>query len=102
LDFADLSERALAIRAKLEAHERCTYGRAWSVEELLLGLVGDLGDLAKLVQAREGVRAVDDAERCLEHELSDVLWSTIVLAHACGVDLEKSFLRTMDELAATL
>jgi len=33
-----------------------------------------------------------------EHELSDCLWSIMILADKYGVDLEYSFLRTMDEL----
>ena len=65
---------------------------------MTLGLVGDVGDLAKLVQAREGVRAVEDAQARLEHELADVLWSVIVIAARCDVDLEAAFVATMDEL----
>ena len=51
-----MRERALAVREGYEEYERRTYGRPWSLEELTLGLVGDVGDLAKLVQVREGVR----------------------------------------------
>jgi NTP pyrophosphatase (non-canonical NTP hydrolase) len=38
----------------------------------------------------------------LEHELADVLWSVIVLANRCGVDLEQAFLRTMSEIESSL
>jgi hypothetical protein len=38
------------------------YGREWTIEELALGLMKDVGDLAMLVQASQGVRQVLDLE----------------------------------------
>ena len=102
MDFSALTARALAVREGYQEYERRTYGRPWSLEELTLGLVGDVGDLAKLVQVREGVRAVEDAPARLDHELADVLWSVIVIAARCGVDLEAAFVGTMDELTHRL
>ena len=100
--FAEIRERALAVRRRYAELEPRTYGREWSGGELALGLVGDVGDLAKLVQAREGVRAIDDAEARLAHELADCLWSIVVLAERYGVDLERAFGETMAELEAQL
>lgn len=102
MDFASITERALAIRALYDDHERRTYGRSWSTEELTLGLVGDVGDLAKLVQARSGVRAIDDVDAKLGHELADILWSVIVIADRCNVDIASSFDTTMNEIEAAL
>ena len=98
MDFAAITRRALDVADRYESHERRTHGRPWTLEERTLGLVGDVGDLAKLIQAHEGVRIVEDAQAALEHELADVLWSVIVIADRCGIDLEAAFLRTMDEL----
>lgn len=64
------------------------------------GFVGDVGDLMKLVMAKSGVRTIPDTDRKLAHELSDCLWSVLVLARLYDVDLEKEFLRTMDEIEA--
>jgi NTP pyrophosphatase (non-canonical NTP hydrolase) len=75
-----MTRRALHVRQLYNAHERRLYGRAWSLQELTLGLVGDIGDLAKLVQAHEGVRDMENAATALEHELADVLWSVMVIA----------------------
>lgn len=97
-----MNRRALDVRARYEAFERERYGRPWSLEDVTLGLVGDVGDLAKLVQARRGVREIDDARDALAHELADVLWSLIVIADECDVDLATAFARTMDELEASL
>ena len=97
-----MTRRALGVRDHYEAHELQTYGRPWSLQDLMLGLVGDVGDLAKLVQAHEGVREIANAQAALEHELGDVLWSVIVIADRCGVDLEIAFSRTMDAVADAL
>jgi len=66
------------------------------------GLVVDVGDLMKLVMAKNGRRNVPDVDRKLAHELSDCLWSVLVLAQAYDVDLEKEFLATMTALEAKL
>lgn len=95
-------ERALRIRTHYANYETTLYGRSWTVEELFLGMVGDMGDLAKLIQAHEGVRAIDDSEALLRRELADVLWSVIILAHHCDVDLEAAFVEDMDNLEAAL
>jgi NTP pyrophosphatase (non-canonical NTP hydrolase) len=52
----------------------------------------------KLIQAKEGIRVAGNIDEALAHELSDCLWSVIVLADKYGVDLESSFNRTMNEL----
>ncbi len=77
-----MTRRALDVRARYEAF--------------------DVGDLAKLVQAHEGVRSIEDAREALEHELADVLWSVMVIADRCGVDLAIAFEKTMDDLHAAL
>jgi NTP pyrophosphatase (non-canonical NTP hydrolase) len=102
MEFEDIVERAREVRRLYEAVERDAYGRPWSLEELTLGLVGDVGDLAKLVQAHEGVRKVDDVQARLEHELGDVLWAIIAIADRCDIDLERAFVATMDQLAREL
>ena len=98
MELAQLSARALQIREVLSARERSHGGRSWTREELMQGFVGDVGDLMKLVMAKAGARPVTDVDRKLAHELSDCLWSVLVLARAYDVDLEKEFLATMQEL----
>jgi NTP pyrophosphatase (non-canonical NTP hydrolase) len=63
-----------------------------------MGLVGDVGDLIKLVMAHKGVRSIPGAEQKLAHELADCLWSVLVLSEMYKVDLENAFMQTMDEL----
>lgn len=102
MDFDEMQARARSVREQYAAVETARYGRAWSREEIMLGFLGDVGDLAKLVLAKSGVRSIDDANEKLAHELADCLWSVIVLADAYGVDLEKSFVETMDRLEGWL
>ena len=98
MEFKALIQRARSVREMYREYETQTYGTPWTNEELALGFVGDVGDLAKLVLAKNGRRNIPDAENRLAHELADCLWSVIVLADSHGVDLETAFLKTMDEL----
>ena len=86
------------VRGQYETKEKQQYGSAWSSEEVMLGFVGDVGDLAKLIMAENGRRNIANSKKKLEHELADCLWSLIVLSRLHSIDLESSFLRTMDEL----
>jgi NTP pyrophosphatase (non-canonical NTP hydrolase) len=100
MNFNDLEKSALQLNELYERLETKRYGRVWTTEELALGFVGDVGDLAKLIQAHAGVRSIDDCQAKLGHELSDCLWSIIVLASKCGIDLEAEFVRNTREIAA--
>ncbi|NTW46403.1 MAG: nucleotide pyrophosphohydrolase [Candidatus Moranbacteria bacterium] len=98
MDIQTLSERALEIRQKYAELERKRTGREWTNLNLMEGFVGDVGDLMKLVMAKEGVRVAENVDEKLAYELADCLWSVLVLSGKYGVDIEKSFLATMNDL----
>jgi NTP pyrophosphatase (non-canonical NTP hydrolase) len=98
MNFSDLETSALRLNDLYEQLEIKMYGRAWTTEELALGFMGDVGDLAKLIQANAGIRKIDDFKAKLGHELSDCLWSILVLADKCGIDLEAEYARNTSEL----
>lgn len=102
MDFDAMLERARNVRKRYAEFEKAKYGTSWTNQELALGFVGDVGDLVKLVMAVNGRREISDAREKLEHELADCLWSIIVLADAHTIDLERAFVRTMDELERRL
>lgn len=102
MDFQHLSLRAQEIRERFAAREKEQRGREWTREEIMQGFVVDVGDLMKLVMAKNGARTVPDVDHQLAHELADCLWSVLVLARAYDIDLERAFTRTMDELEAKL
>ena len=41
---------------------------------------------------------MDNVDSKLAHELSDCLWSVLVLASKYNINLETEFMKTMDEL----
>ncbi len=99
MNFSDLEKAALQLNELYEQLEVKRWGRVWTTQELALGFVGDVGDLAKLVQAHTGVRTIADCHAKLGHELSDCLWSILVLANKCGIDLQAEFVRNTREIS---
>jgi NTP pyrophosphatase (non-canonical NTP hydrolase) len=102
MDFHQMQARAREVRSRYAEVESSTYGRSWTTEEIMLGFLGDVGDLAKLVQGKAGVRPRDDLDEALAHELADCLWSVLTLADAYDVDLAAAFSSPMDELDGIL
>jgi NTP pyrophosphatase (non-canonical NTP hydrolase) len=103
MELTDIAEAARATRSRFAQFEKRSYGRSWTTEEVMLGFVGDVGDLAKLVQTAAGVRTTDaDVITALAHELADCLWCVLTLADAFSIDLEHAFTNTMQELDAWL
>jgi NTP pyrophosphatase (non-canonical NTP hydrolase) len=98
MDFDQLINRALAIRKRYAEKEKKLYGSTWTSEEIALGFVGDVSDLTKLIVAENGKRNIPESREKLEHELSDCLWSIIVLADLHEIDLEKAFFNTMNTI----
>ncbi|HWV24963.1 MAG TPA: hypothetical protein VNZ58_12300 [Thermomicrobiales bacterium] len=99
VDLAVLVERADEIRRLYDEQNRRMGRHSWGAAEYAQGLVADVGDLVKLIMARNGFRDADDIDRRIEHELVDCLWSVLVLARELDVDLEAGFKRGMDDLA---
>ena len=97
-DITELRERALEIRRKYDELNKAQHNGAWGPKDHAMGFVGDVGDLMKLIAAKEGIRAGTDIDSRLGHELADCLWSLFVLAEHYNIDLEKEFKRTMDYL----
>ena len=98
MDTAKLTERAMEIRQRFADFEKAKFKKEWTKEEVMQGFVVDVGDLMKLVMAKSGRRHVEDVDRKLAHELSDCLWCVLVLSKMYGLDIEKEFMKTMDEL----
>lgn len=98
MDLKQLSKRAMQVREKYSQLELKKQGKEWSRLNLMEGFVGDVGDLMKIIMAKEGVREMEDIDQKLKHELADCLWSILVLSEKYSVNLEEQFLKTMDEL----
>lgn len=94
----DLMKRAEEIRAKYEELNALNGKEAWRIRDYAMGFVGDVGDLQKLVMAKENLRDIDDVDAKLGHELADCLWSIFVIANYYGIDLSREFAGTMDTI----
>ncbi len=94
----DLRKRAVGIAARYAELNKRHGTKAWTAKDRMMGFVTDVGELNDLVMAKEGLRHVDDVDAKLAHELSDCLWSILVLADNYSVDIEAAFMKTMDEL----
>jgi NTP pyrophosphatase (non-canonical NTP hydrolase) len=98
-DFATLNTHALEVAAAYDDLSTSRIGRPWTNQEVALGFVGDVGDLAKIVMTLEGTRRIDGVGmEQLEHELCDAIWSCLVLADRYGIDISEAFPRQMRDL----
>ena len=98
MNFDDIQKRAVEIRNKYDKLNQDQRGVTWNEQQLMAGFVGDVGDLSKIIMAKHGLRAMDDVDAKLAHELSDCLWSVLVLANKYNINLSEEFMKTMDEL----
>ncbi|KKQ97290.1 MAG: MazG nucleotide pyrophosphohydrolase [Candidatus Woesebacteria bacterium GW2011_GWB1_39_12] len=98
MDFKTLIERAKEIRKLYAASDEKRLGKEWPRGEYVKAFVGDVGALIKLTQAKEGFREIENIDERLAHEFGNILWAVIMLAEMYGIDLEKSFMETMNEL----
>lgn len=102
MQLSDLSKRALTVKQQYDNLNQDAGRDLWDTSAFMAGFVGDVGDLSKLIMAKRGLRPIDDVDAKIAHELSDCLWSVMVLADQLGIDLETAFMNTMDELDARL
>ncbi len=102
MNLQELTQRAIEVRSKYSELQEEKNGKKWTRAELAQGFVGDVGDLMKLVMAKEGLREIENVDAKLKHELGDCLWSILVLANEYNINLESAFLDTMNELDVRL
>ncbi len=102
MDLTELTARSMELRQRFAEHQHRSGSREWTRVEVMQGFVGDVGDLMKLVMAKEGSRSVPDVDSRLGHELADCLWSILVLAKLYGVEIEQEMIRMMAEVTQKL
>jgi NTP pyrophosphatase (non-canonical NTP hydrolase) len=98
MELQKLINRAMDLRSQYDKKERQLYGSPSTDEEIAQGFLGDVNNLVKLVQATRGKGQIANSAEKLGPQLSHCLWSVIVLARMHNIDLEKSFMETMDKL----
>jgi NTP pyrophosphatase (non-canonical NTP hydrolase) len=99
MDIQKLMNTAVEIKEKYHELEDKTIGKRWTNAQIMEGFVGDVGDLMRIIMAKEGLRDdIENIDEKLAHELADCLYCVLVLAKKYNVDIEKSFLNNMDKL----
>lgn len=102
MELQDLTQRANDVKDLYSKMEMEKYGKNWSDAQVMEGFVVDVGELMEIVMAKQGVRNMENVDERLEHELADCLYSLFVLARRYDVDIEKAFVKTMDDLESRL
>ncbi len=98
MDIAQISKEALRIKKLYSEYEEKNFGRKWSKEELFIGFVSEIGDLSRLVLAKEGMMRIENLEEKIGHEISDCLWAILVLANEYNINVEEVFFQNMKAL----
>lgn len=102
MELNELSRRALEIKEKYHEIEDVKLGKRWTNDQIMEGFVSDVGDLMKIIMAKEGLREMENVDEKLAHELADCLYCVFVLSGKYGIDIEKEFIKTMDKIEEKL
>ena len=98
MELQKLINRAMDLRGQYEKKETELYGGPATDEDIAQGFLGDVNNLIKLIMAERGKRTIANIKEKLESQLAHCLWSVVVLAKMHNIDLEQSFMETMDRL----
>ena len=101
MEFKEIQNEAIRIRNLYHEFEKEKCGKIWSNTEIAMGFVGDVGDLMKLIMVKEGLRKnknMKNIDQDLKDELSDCLWSILVLCNKYNINMETEFMNSMKKL----
>ncbi|MEY8461761.1 MazG-like protein [Streptococcus merionis] len=87
MTIQELLERSLAIRKTYRNLEIKHHGSEWTIEEDLLGLSNDIGNLNRLAMTKQG-RYYDETPYSLEQKLAENIWWLVELSERLNIDLE--------------
>ncbi|WP_398585152.1 MazG-like protein [Streptococcus suis] len=93
-------DRCLAVRKAYRELELKYHDKEWSIEEDLLALTNDIGNMNRLIMTKQG-RYYDETPYTLEHKMAENIWWLIELADRLDIDIQKemeTFLAQKEEL----
>lgn len=102
MELGELTKMARQVGVAYEIHNEIEGRCGWTVEQYVAGFVGDVGDLSKLVMAKCGYREANDVDKRIAHELSDCLWSILIIADKLQLDLASIYEENMSALLERL
>lgn len=87
MDFLTFKQKALEVQNLYNKLNKSKGEKKWQSGEYMAGLVGDIGDLSKLVMSKNGYRGFSDLENNLKHEIVDILWAVFIIANELDIDV---------------
>ncbi len=102
MELQKLINRAMDLRNQYEKKEVELYGSPSTSEQIAEGLLGDVNNLIRFIRAEDGARTIASNKEKLDSQVAHCLWSVLVLARMHNIDLETSFMETMDRLESHL
>lgn len=88
MEISELIQRSVNVRQRYHELEILNHGSKWSIEEDLLALSNDIGNLNRLVMTKLD-RYYDETPYTLEHKIAENIWWLIVVANRLEIDIEK-------------
>lgn len=102
MDLKHLLWRAQNIRQAYNEFNWRNGKKVWQTSDYAQGLVGDVGDLIKLLLESNSTNDPKRLDQKLRHELADCLWSLAAIADELNIDLEREFTVTLEYLEQKL
>jgi NTP pyrophosphatase (non-canonical NTP hydrolase) len=94
MEFSEILQKSREVREAYAAGNE----KQWTSAEYMQGFMGDVGDLSKLLMAKNGFRPSKESDPAIAHELADCMWSILIMADELGINLEQTFMDNMNEL----
>ncbi|MCC4421059.1 MazG-like protein [Limosilactobacillus reuteri] len=87
MQLNELVTRSKFIRQAYHTLEKKHHGSEWTINEDLLALSNDIGNLDRLVMTKEG-RYYDETPYQLSEKLAENIWWLIELSQRLNIDIE--------------
>lgn len=85
----ELLQRSQSIREAYHQLEKQHHGSEWSIEEDLLAMTNDVGNVARLVMTKGG-RYYDETPYQLEPKLAELIWWVVELSQRLDIDIQEA------------
>lgn len=103
MTYKQLVQIAKETRTLFEKYEKKSAGKVWDNQQLFMGLVTDMGDLSKLILAKDGYRSLSgNVDKALRHELADCFWVLIILSEKYNINLPEALIEMNEEIKIKL
>lgn len=90
MDFKEIEERSLKIRAKYHELEKQYHESEWTVEEDALAFLTDAGLVGRNIMSQQQRWPKANSQSELEHKLGESIWWLIVLANRSNIDIKEA------------